>query len=381
MNVCIVAHFAYPALVGDAIGHIGGVEHQTTLLARWLVERGHQVNLITWDEGQPDHCVIDGVRVLKLCKQKDGVPGMRFFYPRWTSLNAALRRAGADVYYQNCGEYITGQVALWCRWQHRKFVYSVAAEADCDVHLPLLTTWRERYLYRWGIRLADTVLVQTRVQQQMLHNGFGRDAQIIPMPCVGPTDSDFVHRELSARAQNRILWVGRLCLEKRPDRFLDLAIGTPDLQFDLVGPSTDSSYCRDILERARHIPNVVVHGRATQSQLAEFYQKAACLCCTSDNEGFPNVFLEAWSHGLPIVSTLDPDGVISKWQLGSVASDTTTLTSSIRHLLSSESEWHETSQRARRYYCDNHAADGVMPKFEQTFLNLLAIGENAKLTN
>jgi len=373
MNVCIIAHFAYPALAGDVTGHIGGVEHQTTLLACWLAARGHHVSLVTWDEGQPDHCVISGVRVLKLCKPKDGIPGVRFFYPRWTSLNAALRSAGADVYYQNCGEYVTGQVALWCHRQHKKFVYSVAAEADCDTHLPLLTTWRERYLYRWGIRLADTVIVQTRIQQQMLQDGFGREAQIIPMPCVGPTDSEFVRRELATRERNRILWVGRICQEKRPDRFLELAEQSPDLQFDLVGPSTDSPYCHGILDRARRLPNVVVHGRATQSQLAEFYQRAACLCCTSDNEGFPNVFLEAWSYGLPIVSTLDPDGVITRWGLGSVASDTLALSQAIRHLLFSEREWRNASHRARTYYRENHAADGVMPKFEQTFLNVLAV--------
>lgn len=373
MNVCIVAHFAYPALSGEVTGHIGGVEHQTTLLACWLATRGHRVSLITWDEGQPEHCVISGVRVLKLCRQNEGLPGVRFFYPRWTSLNVALRNSGADVYYQNCGEYVTGQVALWCRRQHKKFVYSVAAEADCDVQLPLLTTWRERYLYRWGLRLADTVIVQTRIQQQMLQEGFGRESRIIPMPCVGPNDAEFIWRELAARERNRVLWVGRICQEKRPDRLLDLAEQSPDLQFDFVGPSTDSSYCHNILERAQSLPNVIVHGRATQTQLAEFYQKAACLCCTSDNEGFPNVFLEAWSYGLPIVSTLDPDGIISRWGLGSVASDTPTLTQSIRQLLTSDGEWRNASHRARTYYRENHAADGVLPKFEQVFLDVLDV--------
>jgi len=373
MNICIVAHFAYPALAGDVTGHIGGVERQTTLLACWLATRGHRVSLITWDEGQPEDCVINGVRVIKLCRQKDGISGVRFFYPRWTSLIAALRNAGADVYYQNCGEYVTGQVALWCRQQHKKFVYSVAAEADCDANLPLLQKWRERYLYRWGVRLADTVIVQTRLQQKMLLDGFGREAQIIPMPCVGPTDSEFTHRELATRERNRVLWVGRICREKCPDRFLDIAAQASHLQFDLVGPGSDAPYCRDILDRARRLSNVVVHGRANYLQLADFYQRVACLCCTSDNEGFPNVFLEAWSYGLPIVSTLDPDGVIVRWGLGYVASDTSTLSQSICNLLSSEVNWRSASYSARKYYLENHAADGVMPKFEQAFLNVLAV--------
>src|SRR5690348_2266728 len=112
-GICIVAHSAYGALSGGVTGQLGGVERQTSMLARWLAGRGHRVTFITWDEGQGDDCVIDGVRVIRVCKQSDGIPGLRFLAPRWTSLNEALSKADAAVYYQNCGEHVTGQVALW----------------------------------------------------------------------------------------------------------------------------------------------------------------------------------------------------------------------------------------------------------------------------
>ena len=41
VNLCLVAHLAYGALTGGSAGHIGGVERQTTLMARWLAARGH----------------------------------------------------------------------------------------------------------------------------------------------------------------------------------------------------------------------------------------------------------------------------------------------------------------------------------------------------
>src|SRR5262249_50322499 len=46
-SICIVAHFAYGALLGGRTGHVGGVERQTTLLARRLAERGHPTTLVT----------------------------------------------------------------------------------------------------------------------------------------------------------------------------------------------------------------------------------------------------------------------------------------------------------------------------------------------
>ncbi|MDD5414837.1 MAG: glycosyltransferase, partial [Smithellaceae bacterium] len=123
-SFCLVAHNAAGAMFGGNQGYIGGVERQTSLMARWLAVQGYRVSLVTWDEGQADDQVVDGVRVIKTCSRDTGLPGLRFFHPRWTSLIRALRRADADLYYHNCAEYVTGQVALWCRRNGRKFVYS-----------------------------------------------------------------------------------------------------------------------------------------------------------------------------------------------------------------------------------------------------------------
>ena len=124
--ICIVSHAAYGAMTGGRDGHAGGVERQTSMTARWLAARGHDVSLVVWNEGPPGDEQIDGVRVIKLCRQIGGLPGLRFLHPRWTSLWRALGRADADVYYHNCAEAITGQVAIWCRRHARPFVYSVA---------------------------------------------------------------------------------------------------------------------------------------------------------------------------------------------------------------------------------------------------------------
>ncbi len=367
LNICIVAHFAYGAMTGGSSGHIGGVERQTSFMARWLAARGHKVSLVTWDEGQPDSTEIDGVRILKVCKQDEGVRGIRFIHPRWTSLNKALRKADADIYYQNCGEYVTGQVAMWCRKWGRKFIYSVASDADCDGRLPQMTKLYERLLYRHGIRNTNRIIVQTQTQQEMLNKYFGLRSIVIPMPCPGPIEKEFMSRRLPGIREQRILWVAKFTKQKRPDRFIELVKRCPDLKFDMIGPVYESDYTNSILDQSKELSNLTIHGAVPRDRIKTFYENSVCLCCTSDQEGFPNTYLEAWSYGLPIVSTFDPDCLIAEKGLGKVAADVTGLEKGIRMLLESPDLWQAVSFKARQYYLENHSIDRVMPLFEQAF--------------
>jgi glycosyltransferase involved in cell wall biosynthesis len=369
-RICFVAHFAYGAMAGADSGHIGGVERQTSLMARWFAARGYPVSMLTWDEGQEDGVEIDGVRVFKMCRQGAGIKGLRFFWPRWTSLIAAMKRANADVYYQNCAECVTGQVALWCHRHGRRFVYSVASDTECESRLPRMHSFREQVLYRYGLLHADAVIVQTRRQQEMLRTDFGLDSRVLPMPCPGPNGDYDAFLKRRARMSKRVLWIGRICRVKRPDRLLDLAEICPDVEFDVVGPTDDSEYADDACARAKSVANVTLHGPVSRKSVTGFYERAKILCCTSDIEGFPNVFLEAWSHGLPIVTTFDPDHLVRTKGLGRVGSNAEELATGIRSLLESPEEWRKASQSARQHYLRNHTVDKACRNFEKLFSEL-----------
>ena len=355
-------------MAGGTSGHIGGVETQTSLMARWFAGRGYQVSMLTCDEGQEDGVEIDGVRIFKMCRRDAGIKGLRFFWPKWSSLIAAMKRADADVYYQNLAECVTGQVAFWCRNHGRRFVFSAAADSHCDARLPYMHTLRDRVLYRYGLRHADTVIVQSRRQQEMLRNGFERDSVVLPMPCPGPSDDDYNCSEVARDGSFRVLWIGRIYEVKRPDWLLDVASACPNVNFDLVGPMANSGYARRVCERAKTISNVTLHGPISRDRVSDFYKKAKLLCCTSESEGFPNTFLEAWSYGLPIVSTFEPDKLITEKGLGIVAKDIAGIADGIRNLYRSPEQWKTMSRRTRQFYLKNYTVDTVMAQFEKVFM-------------
>jgi glycosyltransferase involved in cell wall biosynthesis len=339
-------------------------------MAKWLAAEGYPVSMVTWDEGIEDSGEIDGVRVVKLCRRDAGIRVLRFFYPRWTSFNRALARADADLYYYNCGDLGLGQLVIWAHRQGKKVVYSVASENDCYRDLSHLSSVRDRVMYRYGLRRADKIIVQTQKQRALLKSEYGLDAVHVPMPSKGYTGKAISPACGQAAGAIRILWVGRITREKRLEWLFETARACPDLVFDVIGDENRPSQYGETLKReAESIANVVLHGRVPHKQMVTFYRQATLLCSTSVYEGFPNVYLEAWSVGLPIVSTFDPDSVIETNGLGRVATSLDGLKDAIRQMLMPEAH-EEASNAARAYFQQNHAVDASMAKFTRVFNSL-----------
>jgi glycosyltransferase involved in cell wall biosynthesis len=120
------------------------------------------------------------------------------------------------------------------------------------------------------------------------------------------------------------------------------------------------------------LPNLTFLGAVPRRSMSDFYEGSSILCCTSSFEGFPNTFLEAWSYGLPIVSTVDPDHLIEKRRLGYKVDTPAEFAECIQTLKEDPAIWKEMSANARRYYRENHSIAIAMQRFEKVFSNVLA---------
>jgi len=372
-SICFVAPNIYPILSGRLdLKHIGGAEIQQTIIARELIHRNYSVSFITWDYGQPDAVVHDGIRVYKMCTAHDGIPGLRFIHPRWTCLWQAMSKANADIYYQRNAGIETGQAAIWCRKHDRHFIYAVAGEPDCQRNHWRLKKYRERILFRYGLHHADCIITQTHVQQEMLRKGLGLDSVIVRNCCHNSCPIDF-NRPKSLEIP-RLLWLGRITRQKALDHLLNLAEILPEYQFDIVGDSNNKSvYAQRIIEKAKTMKNVLLHGYIPHSQVDQYYNRAWALLCTSDWEGYPNTFIEAWSRGIPVATRWDADNVVSQNGLGVFEKNTALMARKLQDLFQSPNEWEACSRRARNYYLQNHTVqknvDAIEDIFNQWFHN------------
>ncbi|MGH8749556.1 MAG: glycosyltransferase family 4 protein [Burkholderiales bacterium] len=369
MKICFVGLENLSVLAPEHCDrYVGGESVQQTLLARAMARRGHEVCMVVADYGQPDGAKWDGVRTFKAFRADAGLPGLRFIHPRWTGMWAALARADADVYYVSCAGMQIGLAALFCRRFRRRLVFRAASNADCDRSRLLVRYARDRRLYEYGLRRADAVLVQSAWQQQALARNYGLPSRVAGMLVENPG---------TARARDiDVLWVGNIRHVKRPDRMLELADRLPQARLHMVGgllPGDvgQEALFREVARVAATRPNLSFHGHLPYPEASAIYSRGKILVNTSDVEGFPNTYLQAWIRGVPVVTLIDPDGVIAREGLGVHLRHPAQFSGAIERLLADTAAWQAASDRCRAFMAREYGEQRVLPAYLDTFERVL----------
>lgn len=339
-----------PLLAPGATRPTGGAETQVFLLAQALQRRGASVCLIAFaipDVEIPAH--IHGIDV-QVRRPYLGGRGPIARIAELAAIWRAVARVDAAVVVARAAGPHVGVVGVAARAHGRRFVYSAASAIDLDYSRSAAKS-RDRLLFRLGVAVASCVVVQTFEQCEAFRRGFGR--MTVRIPSVAE----------SARAPRgrptAFLWYGRLDANKRPWVYLDLAEALPEAAFWMVGVPAPSpaDLSEEIARRAESIPNLTLLPPRSRSAMVALLSDAVAVVNTSQAEGFPNAFLEAWAHGVPALSLgVDPDGVIVSEGLGHVArGEFEVLVSTARTVWQGRTDLADLSARCSAYVRSMHS--------------------------
>ena len=292
----------------------GGAELQMALLGAGLVADGVRTALIVW----PDRGAEPVIRpvpdlIRRPYYEKRGK--VRMWITETLNIWRAMSRADADAYIFRGSSPQLASAFLFCLVRRRNLIFSAANDLDFDFsradrgRVGLLA-------YRLAVRRADLIVAQRQEQEELARRKGLEPVAVIP--------SFAEEAEASDEPPEAFLWIGRLVGYKRPLDFVRLAAALPEIPFRMIWFPTDETgpeLLAELEAADERLDNLELLGQVPRTEVLDLIVRAFAVVSTSEAEGVPNVFLEAWARAIPVISLeYDPDGRIAAEGLGVVAS-------------------------------------------------------------
>lgn len=301
---------------------VGGVENHVAAISTRLVDRGHDLTVVTADAGMAG----------KRRETRDGVSVRRYrgFAPGGAyhvapTLLFAVRRIDADVIHAHNYHSLPLLFAA-AGVGNRPFLATPHYHGESAIAFRNLLHAGYRIPGRWALRRADSVIAVSEWERDRLRTDFGVEATTIRN---GIEVDRFDEAKPCERGRPYLLTVGRLDEYKGVQHVIR---ALPDLEYDLL-VAGDGPY-RDTLEReAREVgvaDRVSFLGYVSDEELPGLYAGAEVFVTMSSFESFGLTVGEALAAGTPCV--VRPNGGLAEWtnRQDCVAADPHEIRSAVR---------------------------------------------------
>jgi glycosyltransferase involved in cell wall biosynthesis len=281
--------------------HIGGIENVVQELSRNLATQGYTVDVLT-SHGR-EHSAAEaepsGLRVFRLPSfEALNTPVMRGLFTR------IMRQPKRTIIHLHAAQAITPEIT-WLAARLRKLPlvthFHLDIEPSSAVGEVIFGPYKRLFL-RFVLRHSDRLIFLTEEQRTAMVQKYDLKPERTHVMPNGVADDYFLPARQSFHKPLRLLFVGRLAVQKRPERIVAAMADLPQAHLDVVGEGeARTSLAR--LAAQSPLGNVTFHGPKFGADLRALYHNADVMVLPSDREGMPLVLLEAMAAGLPVVGS------------------------------------------------------------------------------
>ena len=156
-----------------------------------------------------------------------------------------------------------------------------------------LKRWVKNNLYRGTLLEADLVIpISEKLRLKAIKLGVSPSKLTQPIP--NGVDTDLFKPE-KFPSELTVGYAGRISREKGSIFLTALMEKTPDIKYLVAGPIEDSAF--------KPPKNCEYLGVLPYEKMPEFYNRCSLIVLPSYTEGFPNVLLEAYACGRPLMAS------------------------------------------------------------------------------
>ena len=347
---------------GGGIG--GGAELQMAVLAEALARANLETALILWPAQHP---LLEPENTLELVERPPHVSHRRVgALAEAIHIWRAMARADAHTYIFRGGSPRLLVALAFCKLRGRRLVFSAANDLDFEFEREDRSRLGLR-VYRAALRRADLIVAQSEQQLELARAAGFDSLELIPSFSEPASPSN--------ERPDAFLWIGRMVDYKRPHAFVRLAEALPEIRFRMICfPTVDTppGLPGELEEAADRLPNLELLGLLPRSEVLRLIERAFAVLSTSEAEGMPNIFLEAWARGIPVVSLdYDPDGQIEKLGMGLVAGGSEQrMREQVETLWRDETARGALGESGREYVVATHSPAAVRARWAQAVQSL-----------
>lgn len=248
-----------------------------------------------------------------------------------------------------------------CRCNHIQLVMFGASDRDFVPGKEIVGgSSLNRKQYQKSLNQIEYFVTQNNEQQASLLKYYGKDSMVLSNIWL----QDEVKEQTSEKLYDAI-WISNLRPLKRAEWFITLAKEFPQNEFAIVGGTSKIEYYNQIEQSASDVKNLSFLGPKSFTEVNSLLSRSRILVCTSEFEGFPNTFLQAWAHSVPVISTVNPSSIITEYSLGCCVNDVSELKAKFIEMVNDEAEYKRMRSNVVKYFSEAHSADWAYSKLIQ----------------
>ncbi|MDD2305490.1 MAG: glycosyltransferase [Prolixibacteraceae bacterium] len=301
----------------------GGAELQVALLSKALALKGHEVVIID-PYSKESFVTEEGVILINVPEWNKGIKGVRLFLNRIPLLWKMLTEQNADYYYVRMREYLHLIPYLAAKKTKGKFIIGIAHDLDTlgiiqnikydykfNIYKFFTLDLPNDLVFNYLLKKSDYITLQHSGQKIKTNSVKGK---------IGIFPNIFDQRNLPVvedQSKDYYIHVGSLTVMKGIKNLYQLVRILDRKNLIMIVGQPKGRISNKIYTQLRKFDNVILKGRMNHEETLRLIANSKGLINLSNFEGFPNIFLEAWATGVPVISlNVNPGNVINKYNLG-----------------------------------------------------------------